>query len=124
MNDEKISAMHSGVKVLHDPIRNKGTAFTEADRKALNLTGLLPPRVHSAAEQELRVLGNVRDKPTDLSRYLYLISLQDRNETYALCSSTDDRHVDLFPANRDTVLGSTDRYQQWIIRSQRKNEPR
>jgi malate dehydrogenase (oxaloacetate-decarboxylating)(NADP+) len=81
MNDEKISAMHRGVKVLHDPIRNKGTAFTEADRKALNLTGLLPPRVHSAAEQELRVLGNVRAKPTDLSRYLYLISLQDRNET-------------------------------------------
>jgi malate dehydrogenase (oxaloacetate-decarboxylating)(NADP+) len=81
MNDEKISAMHRGVKVLHDPIRNKGTAFTEADRKALNLTGLLPPRVHSPAEQELRVLGNVRDKPTDLSRYLYLISLQDRNET-------------------------------------------
>ena len=81
MNDEKLSAMHRGVKILHDPIRNKGTAFTEADRKALNLTGLLPPRVHSAAEQELRVLGNVRDKPTDLSRYLYLISLQDRNET-------------------------------------------
>jgi len=81
MNDKKLSAMHRGVKILHDPIRNKGTAFTEADRKALNLTGLLPPRVHSAAEQELRVLGNVRDKPTDLSRYLYLISLQDRNET-------------------------------------------
>ena len=81
MNHEKLSAMHRGVKVLHDPIRNKGTAFTEADRKALNLTGLLPPRVHSPAEQELRVLGNVRDKPTDLGRYLYLISLQDRNET-------------------------------------------
>ena len=81
MNDEKFSEMHRGVKILHDPVRNKGTAFTEADRRALNLTGLLPPRVHSAAEQELRVLGNVRAKPTDLSRYLYLISLQDRNET-------------------------------------------
>ena len=81
MNDDKISALHRGVKILHDPIRNKGTAFTEADRKALSLTGLLPPRVHSLAEQELRVLGNVRDKATDLARYLYLISLQDRNET-------------------------------------------
>ena len=81
MKDEKMSAMHRGVKILHDPIRNKGTAFTEADRKALGLTGLLPPRVHTAAEQELRVLGNVRDKETDLGRYLYLISLQDRNET-------------------------------------------
>ena len=81
MNDNELSALHRGVKILHDPIRNKGTAFTEADRKALHLTGLLPPRVHSAAEQELRVLGNIRSKPNDLSRYLYLISLQDRNET-------------------------------------------
>ena len=81
MNDNDLSALHRGVKILHDPIRNKGTAFTEADRRALKLTGLLPPRVHSPAEQELRVLGNIRSKPTDLSRYLYLISLQDRNET-------------------------------------------
>ena len=81
MNDNKLSALHQGVKILHDPIRNKGTAFTEADREALNLTGLLPPRVHSPAEQEQRVLGNIRNKTNDLERYLYLISLQDRNET-------------------------------------------
>ena len=81
MNDNDLAALHRGVKILHDPIRNKGTAFTVADRKALHLTGLLPPRVHSPAEQELRVLGNIRSKPTDLARYLYLISLQDRNET-------------------------------------------
>lgn len=81
MNDNKLSAMNYGVKILHDPIRNKGTAFTEADREALNLTGLLPPRVHSPAEQEQRVLGNIRNKSNDLERYLYLISLQDRNET-------------------------------------------
>ena len=81
MNDNDLSALHQGVKILHDPLRNKGTAFTEADRRALKLTGLLPPRVHSPAEQELRVLGNIRSKPTDLARYLYLISLQDRNET-------------------------------------------
>lgn len=72
--------MHQGVKILHDPIRNKGTAFTEAERDALNLRGLLPPRVHSMAEQELRVLHNIREKATDLDRYLYLIALQDRNE--------------------------------------------
>jgi len=80
MNDNELSALHRGVKILHDPLRNKGTAFTEADREALHLTGLLPPRVHSPAEQELRVLNNIRNRPTDLSRYLYLISLQDRNE--------------------------------------------
>ena len=80
MNDQTPSALHRGVKILHDPIRNKGTAFTEAERDALNLRGLLPPRVHTMAEQELRVLGNIRAKPTDLERYLYLIALQDRNE--------------------------------------------
>jgi len=80
MNDKQYSALHHGVKILHDPIRNKGTAFTDAERDALNLRGLLPPRVHSPAEQELRVLGNVRSKATDLDRYLYMLALQDRNE--------------------------------------------
>lgn len=80
MNDEQVTALHHGVKILHDPIRNKGTAFTDAEREALNLRGLLPPRVHSPAEQELRVLGNIRRKATDLDRYLYLLALQDRNE--------------------------------------------
>ena len=70
-----------GVKILHDPVRNKGTAFTEAERDKLGLRGLLPPRVCSPAEQELRVLGNLRNKATDLERYLFLVSLQDRNET-------------------------------------------
>ncbi len=73
-------SLNLGVKILHDPVRNKGTAYTEAERDALKLRGLLPPRVHSMAEQELRVLGNVREKATDLERYLYLVALQDRNE--------------------------------------------
>ncbi|MEE4161092.1 MAG: NAD-dependent malic enzyme [Woeseiaceae bacterium] len=81
MTDSHPGALHRGVKILHDPVRNKGTAFTEAERDYLGLRGLLPPRVHSQAEQELRVLGNIREKPTDLERYLYLVALQDRNET-------------------------------------------
>jgi malate dehydrogenase (oxaloacetate-decarboxylating)(NADP+) len=81
VDDHAPSAMYRGVKILHDPVRNKGTAYTEAERDHLSLRGLLPPRVHSPAEQELRVLTNIREKPTDLERYLYLIALQDRNET-------------------------------------------
>jgi malate dehydrogenase (oxaloacetate-decarboxylating)(NADP+) len=80
LSNQSPAELHRGVKILHDPIRNKGTAFTEAERDELKLRGLLPPRVHSMAEQELRVLGNIREKPTDLERYLYLIALQDRNE--------------------------------------------
>lgn len=80
LSNQEYAALHRGVKILHDPIRNKGTAFTDAEREELKLRGLLPPRVHTMAEQELRVLGNIREKPTDLDRYLYLIALQDRNE--------------------------------------------
>ena len=60
MNTQTPRALRQGVKILHDPVRNKGTAYTEAERDALKLRGLLPPRVHSMAEQELRVLGNIR----------------------------------------------------------------
>ncbi|MDH3612182.1 MAG: NAD-dependent malic enzyme [Gammaproteobacteria bacterium] len=81
MNSHSPSELYRGVKILHDPLRNKGTAYTDAERDYLKLRGLLPPRVHSPAEQELRVLGNIRAKPTDLERYLYLVALQDRNET-------------------------------------------
>lgn len=75
------SEMYQGVEILHDPVRNKGTAFTDAEREALQLRGLLPPRIHSPAEQEMRVLDAIRSKVNDLERYLSLVALQDRNET-------------------------------------------
>jgi malate dehydrogenase (oxaloacetate-decarboxylating)(NADP+) len=81
MKPESIDRVAHGVKLLHDPMRNKGTAFTEAERAGLGLRGLLPPRVNTVAEQELRVLGNIRSKRSDLERYLFLIALQDRNES-------------------------------------------
>ncbi len=70
-----------GMEILHDPCLNKGTAFTERERDALGLRGLLPPRVHTQDEQVERVLGNIRKKPTDIERYIFLMALQDRNET-------------------------------------------
>jgi malate dehydrogenase (oxaloacetate-decarboxylating)(NADP+) len=70
-----------GADVLHDPLLNKGTAFTEAERDAFGLRGLLPPHVNTQAEQVQRVLESFRRKPTDLEKYIYLVSLQERNET-------------------------------------------
>ena len=67
--------------MLHDPTLNKGTAFTAAERDALGLRGLLPPHVQTQADQVQRVLGNLRRKPAPLERYIFLVSLQDRNET-------------------------------------------
>jgi malate dehydrogenase (oxaloacetate-decarboxylating)(NADP+) len=69
-----------GVKLLHDPIRNKGTAFSLEERVQLKLRGLLPPRPTSADLQVQRVLENLQAKSTDLERYIALIALQDRNE--------------------------------------------
>ncbi|MEZ4868213.1 MAG: NAD-dependent malic enzyme [Caldilineaceae bacterium] len=78
---DSLDQLPHGVKLLHDPVRNKGTAFTEEERDALGLRGLLPPRVHTQEEQVVRILENLRSKTTDLERYIFLVSLQDRNET-------------------------------------------
>ena len=66
---------------LYNPILNKGTAFTEAERYKFKLRGLLPPRVSSQDRQVRRVLENLRRKPTDLEKYIFLVALQNRNET-------------------------------------------
>ena len=68
------------IDYIHDPRLNKGTAFTEAERETLGLRGLLPPRVVAPGEQDARVLENFRRKSSPLEQYIYLISLQDRNE--------------------------------------------
>ena len=70
-----------GVDWLHNPVFNKGTAFTEAERDLLGLRGLLPPHVQSMDEQVRRVMANFRSKTSDLERYIQLVGLQDRNET-------------------------------------------
>lgn len=71
----------TGSALLKEPALNKGTAFTHEERDRLGLRGLLPPRVHSLEEQAERVLENIRRKPNNLERYIFMISLQDRNKT-------------------------------------------
>ena len=69
-----------GVKVIHNPVMNKGTAFTRDERRRLGLCGLLPPREITQDLQAQRIMENLRKKPNDLEKYVYLVSLQDRNE--------------------------------------------
>ncbi|MBV8099112.1 MAG: NAD-dependent malic enzyme [Verrucomicrobia bacterium] len=69
-----------GVQLLHDPILNKGTSFTEKERDVFRLRGLLPPRVNSQEQQVARALESLRRKDSDLERYIFLIALQDRDE--------------------------------------------
>ena len=79
-----------GVDLLHDPQINKGTAFTEKERDALGLRGLLPPRVSTLEQQVLRVLENIHRKPSDIEKFIYLVSLQDRQETLFYRVVTDN----------------------------------
>ncbi len=69
-----------GVDLLYNPLINKGTAFTEAERDALGLRGLLPPRVYTTEQQLVRVYASYLRKPDPLEKYIYLVSLQERNE--------------------------------------------
>jgi malate dehydrogenase (oxaloacetate-decarboxylating)(NADP+) len=70
----------TGVDLLHDPALNKGTAFSDEERDRLKLRGLLPPRVLTQEQQVRKVLENFRNQHSDIDRYSYLLSLQDRNE--------------------------------------------
>jgi malate dehydrogenase (oxaloacetate-decarboxylating)(NADP+) len=70
----------TGTELLHDPARNKGTAFTDEERARLKLRGLLPPRILTQEQQVQKILENFRQELSDIHKYLYLISLQDRNE--------------------------------------------
>src|SRR5215813_2073635 len=76
----------SGYELLADPQLNKGTAFSESEREAFDLHGLLPPNVATLDEQVSRRLQALRGFETDLERYAFLRELQDTNETlfYAL----------------------------------------
>lgn len=76
----------SGYELLADPQLNKGTAFSEAEREAFDLHGLLPPNVATLDEQVSRRLQALRGYETDIERYAFLRELQDTNETlfYAL----------------------------------------
>lgn len=82
-----------GLALLRDPLLNKGTAFTEAERDALGLRGFLPAHVLSMKDQVERVLTNLRSLPTDLEKYIALNSLHDRNEALffrVVCDNIDE----------------------------------
>jgi malate dehydrogenase (oxaloacetate-decarboxylating) len=69
-----------GQDLLDDPLLNKGTAFTNLERTALGLHGLLPPQVESLDQQVVRAYEAFRRKTDDLERHIYLRALQDTNE--------------------------------------------
>lgn len=71
----------TGFDLINYPMLNKGTAFSEEERSAFALHGLLPPHIGTLKDQAARRLKVLRAFDTDFERYSYLRDLQDTNET-------------------------------------------
>ncbi|XP_057478447.1 NADP-dependent malic enzyme isoform X1 [Actinidia eriantha] len=70
----------SGYTLLRDPHHNKGLAFTEKERDAHYLRGLLPPSVSTQELQEKKLMHSLRQYDVPLHRYVAMMDLQERNE--------------------------------------------
>jgi malate dehydrogenase (oxaloacetate-decarboxylating)(NADP+) len=94
----------SGIALLRDSHRNKGTAFSEEERRRDKLVGLLPEVVEDIERQRTRVLQQLGHHSTDLERYVYLSGLLDRNETlfYRVLMSDPSRFL---PIVYDPTVG-------------------
>jgi malate dehydrogenase (oxaloacetate-decarboxylating)(NADP+) len=113
--------------LLRDPLLNKGTAFSEVERDALGLRGLLPAHVLTIEQQATRIMDNLRRMPDDLEKYVVLNALHDRNETLffrVVCDNIDEiqpliytptvglacqRFGHIFQRPRGLFIGSNDR---------------
>lgn len=79
--DDVIETDLAGVDLINQPLLNKGTAFTDEERDAFHLHGVLPPNIGTLPEQVTRRLAVLRSFRTDFERYAFLRDLQDANET-------------------------------------------
>ena len=95
----------TGQALLDTPLLNKGSAFSERERRELGLLGLLPPHVSTLDEQLTRTYENYTRKESDLERYIFLTALQDRNETlfYRLLH---DHVAEMMPIIYTPVVGA------------------
>ncbi len=90
--------------LITNSLLNKGMAFTQEEREAFGLLGLLPPHISDINIQRERSLLTVRSKPTDIEKYIYLRDLQDSNET--LFYNLLHRHIeDLLPIVYTPTVG-------------------
>ena len=98
--------------ILNDPFLNKGTAFTQEERKELDLIGLLPPYIQTIEEQAAQAYEQMQAKVNDLEKRLFLMEIFNTNRTlfYYLFS----QHLEEFnpivydPTIADTIEGYSD----------------
>jgi len=116
--EEMLEVSLTGQLLLDYPLLNKGMAFTDEERREFGLLGLLPPHVSPMEEQLERNYENYRRKESDIERYIFLMALQDRNETlfYKLLG----RHVsEMMPIIYTPVVGAASQMYSHIYRRPR-----
>lgn len=95
---------YAGPSLLETPLLNKGSAFTEKERRTFNLIGLLPPRYESIEEQVERAYMQYRSFEEPINKHIYLRAVQDNNETlfYRLLS---EHLVEMLPIIYTPTVG-------------------
>lgn len=113
---ERIPIQVRGYQLLNRPMLNRGTAFTEEERHALGLVGLLPPGTMSIDEQVKRNYAQYQQQPNDLAKNVYLTHMRDRNEVlfYRLLA---DHIEEMLPIVYTPTIGKAiEEYSQWYSR--------
>jgi malate dehydrogenase (oxaloacetate-decarboxylating) len=116
--EEALQVPLTGYTLLECPMFNKGSAFPKEERYELGLLGLLPPHVATMEEQLVRTFENYQQKTTAQERYIFLTSLQDRNETlfYRLLQE----HVtEMLPIIYTPIVGIASQHYSHIYRRPR-----
>lgn len=80
-NESFLYIPHAGPALLETPLLNKGSAFSERERKSFNLMGLLPPRYETIEEQVSRAYQQYKSFDEPINKHIYLRAIQDNNET-------------------------------------------
>ena len=93
-----------GAALQDDPSLNKGTCFAREEREALGLVGMLPPAFQTPEEQLTRAYGNYLEAGDEVARYLFLVGLQDRNETL-FCRLLLDHLEEMVPVIYTPTVG-------------------
>lgn len=106
------------LSILNDPFRNKGTAFTEEERRNYGLAGLLPPRVQTLAEQTEQTYAQFKSKSSNLEKRLFL--MQIFNENRVLFFKLFSQHVvEFMPIVYDpTVADTIENYSDLFVQPQ------
>ena len=104
LKTDELQTKARGLDVLNSPLLNKGTAFSLEERKALGLTGLLPPDVNTLSTQLQQAYIQYSQLPDSLSRNIYLTALHDRNEVLFYRLFTEHLR-EMIPIVNDLTVG-------------------